>query len=70
VWLTGGAGLTMGIAWARARGGPSWASGGGDERAGEREGEESLGWIRPSRGKGFLFFPFSFLFSLISFSFK
>jgi hypothetical protein len=34
--LTGGAGLTVGMARACAGGGPSWASGGGDERAGER----------------------------------
>jgi hypothetical protein len=32
----GGVGLTLGVARARAGGEPSWASGGGDERAGER----------------------------------
>jgi hypothetical protein len=61
-WLTGGAGLTVGAARARAGGGPSWASGGGDERAGKRGGGE-FGLDSAQPGKGF-FFPFSFLFYL------
>jgi hypothetical protein len=61
-WLTCGAGLAVGAARARAGGGPSWASGGGDERAGERE-RGSLGRNRPNRGRGIrLSFPFLFLF--------
>jgi hypothetical protein len=59
-------------------GGPSWALGGGDERAGEREklGPESanLGGERNSFFIFFFFFYFhfyfSFSFSIISFSFK
>jgi hypothetical protein len=69
--LTCGAGLIVGTARARAGGGLNWASGGGDERAGER-GEGEFGPDSAQPGKGFLFFLFlfSFLFSLISFSFK
>jgi hypothetical protein len=42
--------------------------GGGDERAGEREGGGEFGSDSAQPGEGFsLFFPFSFLFSLFSF---
>jgi hypothetical protein len=69
VWLTGGAGRSAGegTVWregGRTGGWAAWATSGGRGMwAREREVEESLGRIRPSReGRGFRF-PFSFLFS-------
>ena len=53
--LTGRVGLTLGVARARAGGEPSWASGGGDERAGER-GKLGPELAQPEGGE----IPFSF----------
>jgi hypothetical protein len=65
--LTGGAGLVVGAVRARAGGGPSWASGGGDECAGERGGGAWAGIGPTGGGEKFLFlflflFPFLLLF--------
>jgi hypothetical protein len=47
----------VGATRAHARGGPSWASGGGDKRAGEREGGKlGLESAQPRGGE----IPFSF----------
>jgi hypothetical protein len=59
--LTCGVGLAVGVARAREGGGPSLASVGGDERAGERERGGILGRNRPNRGERGI--PFSFYFS-------
>jgi hypothetical protein len=70
-WLTGGAGLTVSAVRARAGGGTSWASGGGDERAREGGAWAENGPTGRERNSFFYFqIYFSFSFSIISFFFK
>jgi hypothetical protein len=62
--LTCGVGLAVGVARAREGGGPSLASVGGDERAGERERGGILGRNRPNPRGSPCSFYFSFSFSI------